>query len=82
MLTSPNSERKWKMKLKEWNFEKYVPASQMRILVAKAKKRAREEHKETVFFNGETQIAPERINLFKKRKFTREVEAASPSAGM
>jgi hypothetical protein len=70
------------MKLKDWNSEKYVLASQMRILIAKAEKRAREEYKETVFFNGETQIAPERINLFKKRKFTREVDAASRSAGL
>jgi hypothetical protein len=70
------------MKLKEWNFEKYVPASQMRILVAKAEKRAREENKETVFFNGETQIDPQRFSLFKKRKSTKEADAASPSAGM
>jgi hypothetical protein len=75
------SERKWKMQLMTWGFAKYVPASHMRILVAKAEKRAREEGKETIFFNGQNQIAPERIEHFKKRKGG-TVEAASPSAGL
>jgi hypothetical protein len=67
------------LKLKEWGFEKYVPATTMKILVAKAERRARVENKETVFFHGKTRIASERIDLFKKRKAFREGPAVSPS---
>lgn len=70
------------MQLKEWGFEKYLPASQMKIVVAKAEKRARDEGKETIFFNGQFQISPERIEAFKKRKTVREAVPASPSAGL
>jgi hypothetical protein len=76
---TPPSERKWKLKLKEWGFEKYLPATAMKILVAKAERRAVVENKDTVFFHGKTQIAPERIDLFKKRKAFREGPMASPS---
>lgn len=57
------SERKWKLKLKEWGFEKYLSSAAMKILVAKAERRAVVEHKDTVFFHGKTQITPERIGL-------------------
>jgi hypothetical protein len=65
--------------LKEWGFEKNLSSAAMKILVAKAERRAVVEHKDTVFFHGKTQIAPERIGLFKKRKAFREGPAASPS---
>jgi hypothetical protein len=74
------SERKWKMKLKDWNFEKYLPAAWMKTIVAKAEKRACDENKATVFFYGESQIAPERIENFKKRKTTKEAKVVSPGA--
>jgi hypothetical protein len=51
----------------------------MKILLAKAERRARLENKETVIFHGKTRIASERINLFKKRKAFREGLAVSPS---
>lgn len=51
----------------------------MRILVAKAEKRAREEGKEILFKIG-IQIDPERLELFKRRKATKEADSASPSA--
>jgi hypothetical protein len=82
ILTDCCSERKWKMQLKDWGFEKYVSASDMRILIAKAEKRAKEENKDTIFFNGECQIPQEKIDLFKRRKLTKQTAPASPSAGM
>jgi hypothetical protein len=53
----------------------------MRIVVAKADKRAREQGKGTVFFHGNTQITQERIAQFKRRKITKELDIVSPSAG-
>jgi tetratricopeptide (TPR) repeat protein len=69
------------MQLKTWNFDKNVSATDMGIVAAKAEKRAREEGKETIFFYGESQILPERIEYFKRRKTTKLADAASPSAG-
>jgi hypothetical protein len=37
-LKSEDSERKWKEKLKEWKFEKNMPANDMSFIFAKAKK--------------------------------------------
>jgi hypothetical protein len=48
----------------------------------KAEKRARDEGKRTIFFNRELQIAPGRIENFKKRKTEREATPVSPGAGM
>jgi hypothetical protein len=75
------SERKWKAKLKEWNFDKNISAPDMNVLVAKAEKRLHEEGKETVFFMGKSQITRERIEQFKRRKITKEKEAAAVGAG-
>ena len=73
------SERKWKLKLKEWGFEKYLSTTAMKILVAKAERRALVEKKDTVFLHGKREIATERIELFKTRKCFREGPVASPS---
>jgi hypothetical protein len=81
-LMAANSERKWKEKLKEWNFDKNISSIHMSILVAKAEKRVREDGKETVFFHGLSQIARERVEQFKRRKTTQGIDAVSPSAGM
>lgn len=81
ILTKCCSERKWKMQLKDWGFEKYVSASDMRILIAKAEKRAIEENKDTIFFNRGCEIPQEKIDLFKRRKVTKQAAPASPSAG-
>jgi hypothetical protein len=80
-LKSETSERKWKEKLKEWRFDKKISASDMRFVVAKAAKRARDEGKETIFFLGEAPILPDRIEQFKKRKTNRNTEPVSPNAG-
>ncbi|EKD18321.1 uncharacterized protein L3040_004723 [Drepanopeziza brunnea f. sp. 'multigermtubi'] len=45
------SSRKWKMKLKEWRFEKNLSKHDMELIIAKALKRSREESKDTVFFH-------------------------------
>ncbi|KAG0649866.1 hypothetical protein D0Z07_3656 [Hyphodiscus hymeniophilus] len=62
------SPRKWKEKLEEWKFEKYLSAQSMSTIVAKAQERADKEGKETVFFHRKNQISEERIETFKKRK--------------
>jgi hypothetical protein len=53
----------------------------MNILLAKAEKRLHEEGKETVFHMGMSQITRERIEQFKRRKVTKEIQAVSPEAG-
>jgi hypothetical protein len=62
------SPLKWKMKLKEWNFEKNLKKSQMDVLVAKAAKRSTDEDKDTVFYHGKTEISSQRVQNFKKRR--------------
>jgi hypothetical protein len=74
--------RKWKEKLKEWNFDKNISASDMTIVLSKVEKRAREEGKDTVIFHGGTSITRERIEQFKRRKICRKDIEVSPSAGM
>ncbi len=81
VLTSVYSERKWKEKLTEWNFNKNISATDMNVLVAKAEKRLHEEGKETVFYMGTSQITRERIEQFKRRKVTKEIQIVSPEAG-
>jgi len=81
MLKSVNSVRKWKEKLKEWRFDKYISENDMDIVVVIAAKRARDEGKETIFFLGEAQILPGRIEQFKRRKTSKNTEPVSPSAG-
>ncbi|KAF8847978.1 hypothetical protein BDZ45DRAFT_778014 [Acephala macrosclerotiorum] len=68
------SERKWKMKLKEWNFEKNIPAKELGIMVEIAEKRKREEGKETVFLRGGLVVPCEKFESFKKRKIDGEAE--------
>jgi hypothetical protein len=79
---SLDSERKWKAKLKEWNFEKYVPADEMSFIVAKLGKRKTDEGKDTLFFRGETRITPDRIENFKKRKIVKDVVLLVADAGI
>jgi UDP-2,3-diacylglucosamine pyrophosphatase LpxH len=67
--------------LKEWNFDKKISARDMSILVAKAEKRVREDGKDTIFFHGGSQITKERIDQFKRRKTTKEIEPPLLSAG-
>lgn len=76
-LTSP---RKWKVKLKEWSFEKHLSESDMKIVVVKVNNRKRVAGKDTsVFYNG-VPMPNEKIENFKRRKTVRESQPASPSA--
>ncbi|KAE9362874.1 hypothetical protein N431DRAFT_475704 [Stipitochalara longipes BDJ] len=77
MAEAEDSERKWKMKLKDWGFEKYISSSSMKFIVAKVEKRAREEEKDTVFLHHKLEVASSRIKLFKKKG---NVEAISPNS--
>lgn len=81
MLIISRSERTWKKMLKEWGFEKYLNNESMKFILAKTEKRVRDEGKETVFFHGDNQVTEERIEGFKKRKFAKEEDGASPSIG-
>ncbi|PBP22199.1 hypothetical protein BUE80_DR006984 [Diplocarpon rosae] len=75
------SPRKWKMKLKEWNFEKYFPSAIMSFAVAKREKRKNDEGKETIFYHGDSLIPPEKIDHFKRRKMTNRGRVATPDPG-
>ncbi|KAL2060740.1 hypothetical protein VTL71DRAFT_9382 [Oculimacula yallundae] len=75
------SPRKWKMKLKEWNFEKYFPATIMSFAVAKTEKRKNDEGKETIFYHGDSLIPSEKIEHFKRRKMSSKARIASPDPG-
>ena len=56
--------------MKEWNFEKNLPANEMAFIAAKVDKRKFEEGKDTNFFRGNIKIEAGRIENFKKRKLT------------
>jgi hypothetical protein len=68
--------------IKEWGFDKHLPSDVMKFVVTKQGKRLREEGKETVFIHGNSVIAEERIENFKKRKATRECGIVSPIPGL
>jgi hypothetical protein len=71
--------RKWKDKLKEWGFEKHLAVPEMKVIIAKAEKRAR-AGKDTVFIHNGIVMPTEKIENFKRRKVVRETAPASPSA--
>lgn len=72
------SERKWKSKLKEWDFDKNLTKAEMKIAVAKAEKRAREDGKETVFFHRGEMIPPARVSKWKRKIMTTESSPLNP----
>lgn len=47
-----DSLRTWKMKLKEWGYEKHLSEESMKILVAKAEIRSQEHGKATEFIHN------------------------------
>ncbi|KAE8453845.1 hypothetical protein EG329_007621 [Mollisiaceae sp. DMI_Dod_QoI] len=67
MLTSSVNPRKWKEKLKEWNFEKNLSKNEMKIVIAKAERRTTEEGKDTVFFHHGNMIPPAKVSAWKRR---------------
>jgi len=70
------------MKLKEWQFEKNLSATDMSIIVTKREKRLGDEGKETLFFRSGVQIRDNKFDNFKKRKTSKILmDMASPNAG-
>tara|TARA_R110002060_G_scaffold71044_2_gene79650 strand:- start:170 stop:415 length:246 start_codon:yes stop_codon:yes gene_type:complete len=69
------------MKFKEWKYEKRLTESDMKIVAAKAEKRASDDGKKTDLCHNGILIYPSRIDNFKRRKTVKNSEAASPSAG-
>ena len=53
----------------------------MKIMIAKADKRAREEGKDTMFFHHSLKLPFEKIQNFKRRKLAKNTNPVSPSAG-
>jgi len=74
------SKRKYKMKLKEWNLEKNLSATDMKVILAKESERAEREGKETVFIYRGQELSAEKIENFKKRMHLNGKEIASPNA--
>ncbi|CZR60770.1 uncharacterized protein PAC_10666 [Phialocephala subalpina] len=74
------SPRKWKEKLKEWNFEKNLSQDEMKILVAKAERRSKEANKETIFFHNGNMIPPTKVTNWQRRIAATALTPASPSA--
>jgi len=71
------------MKLKEWNFKKYLSNRNMDIIVAKGKKRALGELKDAIFVYHDSTIPASKIrNYSKRRKVASTSDSAPPcSAG-
>lgn len=61
------SKRKYKEKLRDWKFEKYLNAGEMNFIAAKDEGRAREQGKATTFYHYGALISSRRIETFKKR---------------
>src|SRR2546423_353010 len=73
-------ERKFKMQLKEWGFEKNIRSSVMQLMLAKATKRKFEEDKDTKFRYKGRDILPERFSHYTKRSHVKNGKRVSPSA--
>lgn len=69
------------MKLKEWNFEKNIPAKEMGAMVEIAEKRKREEGKDTIFRRGGLIVPHDKFESFKKRKIDDAVDIKTQVVG-
>lgn len=65
--------------MKEWDFEKNVPAKEMLFMVAKAKKRELEDGKETVFYRNGITVDQSKVENFKKQKLDVSGNNVEPS---
>jgi hypothetical protein len=74
------SMRKWKAKLKDWEFEKYSKAEDMAFMASKMQSR-QAEGKDTNFFVGGKQIPKEKMETFMKRKKGVAENILSPTTG-
>jgi hypothetical protein len=62
-----SSKRYWKIKLKEWKFEKNVPAKEMSFMAAKARKRELEDGKETAFYRNGVLVDASKVENKKQK---------------
>jgi hypothetical protein len=69
-----SSTRYWKIKLKEWKFEKNVPAKEMSFMAAKARKRGLEDGKETVFYRNGILVDASKVENKKQKLNLDDVE--------
>ena len=67
--------------LKKWGIYKNIPASDMKILIAKSERRKR-EGKDTDFYFHDRLVDAQKFRRFVKRKVSQEGDMPSPSAGM
>jgi hypothetical protein len=73
-------ERKFKMQLKEWGFDKNIKSSVMQVMLAKATKRKFEEDKDTRFRYKGRDILPDRLDHYAKRNHVKDGKRVSPTA--
>jgi hypothetical protein len=68
------SKRYWKIKLKEWKFEKNVPAKEMSFMAAKARKRELEDGKETVFYRNGILVDASKVENKKQKLIVNDAD--------
>jgi endogenous inhibitor of DNA gyrase (YacG/DUF329 family) len=68
------SKRCWKIKMKEWKFEKNIPAREMSFMASKAIKRELEAEKETVFYRHGVLVDGSKVDQFKRQKLNMVME--------
>lgn len=69
------------MKLKEWNFVKYLTEREMRFVVSKGEMRAKVENKATVFMHHGLEISPTKIESFRRKSIVEGYDFGSSGAG-
>ena len=73
--------RKWKQKLDEWKFNKNLRTDEMLFILAKGKKRAEEEGKDTHFLHEGVPIKRQKIERFRKRCLLKQQAVESIGVG-
>jgi hypothetical protein len=66
--------------LKQWGYEKNLPAKDMEALVLISRKRAA-QGKETVFYHGGSEVKKQRLNNFKRRQGSKDTECTILDVG-
>ncbi|MCJ1390011.1 hypothetical protein MMC18_002869 [Xylographa bjoerkii] len=71
----------YKRMLRQWGFSKNVPALQMSVLAAKARKRRAVEGKDTHFYVHERLLDPSKLIRFHRRKTAKDEDEDDVAAG-
>lgn len=75
------SERQYKVKIKEWQLEKNIKASDMKILLAKRNQRKQEKDARTVFLIRDIKLDSIRLERFATREHDISEDHVSWSVG-